>query len=85
MVCAAFSLKRSTVLTWRAGAFYDLNNSLLASVMVSTIPESHLRINLYPGVFRIGNFSPGFFVSGSEEWVFGINFGYVPVGPALGD
>ena len=75
---------QKAVLTWRAGAFYDLNNSLLASIMVSTIPESHLRINVYPGVFRIGNFSPGFFFSGSKEWVFGINFGYLPIGPAVG-
>ena len=75
---------QKAVLTWRAGAFYDLNNALLASVMVSTKRASQIRINVYPGVVRIGNWSPGFFLSGSKEWVFGINFGYVPIGPALG-
>ena len=72
------------VLTWRVGAFYDLNNSLLASLMVANVPAYRVRLNVYPGVFRIGPLSPGFFVSGSSEWVVGIYVSYVPVGVAWG-
>jgi len=72
------------VLTWRAGIFYDLNNSLMVSLMLSTIPESRVRLNVYPGVLRLGPFSPGFILSGSKEWVIGMNIRYVPLGAALG-
>jgi hypothetical protein len=73
------------VLTWRAGLFYDRNNSLMASLMLSTIRESHIRVNLYPGILRIGSFSPGLFLSGSREWVIGINVRYIPLGMAWGN
>lgn len=70
------------VLTWRAGVFYDKNNSLLASLMVSTIPESRIRVNVYPGVLRVGPFSLGLFLSGSKEWAVGTSISYVPLGIA---
>ncbi len=72
------------VLTWRAGAFYDFNNSLLASLMLSGISESRIRLNIYPGVVRLGSFSPGFFISGTKEWVVGMTISYVPLGAAWG-
>jgi hypothetical protein len=72
------------VLTWRAGVFYDRNNSLMASLMVGTIPEYRIRMNVYPGIFRIGPFSPGLFLSGSTEWVVGIHVSYIPMGVAWG-
>jgi hypothetical protein len=72
------------VLTWRAGLFYDFNNSLMASLMVATIPEYRIRVNLYPGILRLGPFNPGLFLSGSKEWVVGINFNYMPLGVAWG-
>ncbi|UCD06187.1 MAG: hypothetical protein JSV98_02870 [candidate division WOR-3 bacterium] len=75
----------TAVLTWRAGVFYDRNNSLLASLMVATAPEYRLRLNVYPGVFRIGPFSPGFFISGSKEWVFGMTLRYTPLGAGWGE
>ncbi|UCF69893.1 MAG: hypothetical protein JSW49_06750 [candidate division WOR-3 bacterium] len=74
----------TAVLTWRAGIFYDRNNSLLASLMVSTVPEYRLRLNVYPGVIRVGPLSPGFFVSGSKEWIIGVGVYYVPLGMAWG-
>ena len=72
------------VLTWRVGAFYDRNNSLLASVMLANVPAYRLRLNMYPGVIKIGPLSPGIFISGSSEWVVGIYVSYIPLGAAWG-
>lgn len=72
------------VLTWRVGAFFDRNNSLLASLMISSVPENRLRLNVYPGVLHLGPVSPGFFVSGSREWVVGIYISFIPIGGAWG-
>ena len=72
------------VLTWRAGIFYDLNNSLLASLMVSNVAENRVRLNIYPGVLRVGALSPGFFLSGDKEWVVGLYISFIPVGAAYG-
>lgn len=70
------------VLTWRAGAFYDRNNSLLFSLMLAGIPESRVRVNVYPGLLRLGPFSPGLFVSGTKEWAAGASVSYAPLGVA---
>jgi hypothetical protein len=72
------------VLTWRAGIFYDVNNSLLASLMVSNLERHRVRLNVYPGVLRIGPVSPGFFVSGSKEWVVGMYISFIPLGAGWG-
>jgi hypothetical protein len=72
------------VLTWRLGVFYDMNNSLLASLMVSNLERHRVRLNVYPGVLRVGPVSPGFFVSGSKEWVVGVYISFVPIGAAWG-
>jgi hypothetical protein len=72
----------TATLTWRLGMFFDRNNSLLASLMVTTVPENRIRFNIYPGLFRLGRFTPGFFLSGTKEWVVGINVSYIPLGVA---
>ncbi|UCG92639.1 MAG: hypothetical protein JSV97_02710, partial [candidate division WOR-3 bacterium] len=72
----------TATLTWRAGMFFDRNNSLLASLMVSTVPEDRIRVNIYPGLVRLGPFTPGVFISGTEQWVVGINVSYIPLGVA---
>lgn len=41
------------------GFFYDKNNSLLASIQVSNVKDYFINANIYPGLFRIGSFSPG--------------------------
>ena len=46
-----------------AGVYYDRNNSLLASVVVMDSKKDILRINVFPGIISIGNFSPGAFVT----------------------
>jgi hypothetical protein len=70
--------------TWRADAFYDLNNSLLASVMLCGIADRRLKVNIYPGVLKLGQFRPGFFLSGTREWVVGMNVSCFPLGVAQG-
>jgi len=72
----------TAVLTWMVGGFYDLNNSLLASLMLSGLPESRLRFNIYPGFLKLGPLRPGIFFSGSKEWVAGLNVSYIPLGAA---
>jgi hypothetical protein len=74
----------TAVLTWRVGIFYDRHNSLLASFMVSTAPEYRVRLNVYPGVLRMGPLTPWIFVSGSKEWVVGAGVQYVPLGIGYG-
>lgn len=67
----------TAVLTWEAGVFYDRNNSLLASLLVGGSPDNPFTLNVYPGVLRIGGFSPGFWVLLSRE--FGVSAGITTV------
>lgn len=71
-------------MTWRVGAFYDRNNSLLTSLMLCGIADRRIKVNIYPGVVHIGPFTPGFFLSGTKEWVAGMNISYFPLGVAQG-
>ncbi len=41
------------------GIFYDRNNSLLASIQVSDVSDNFICANIYPGLIKLGNFSPG--------------------------
>lgn len=51
--------KKTITLTWNAGVFYDLNNSLMTSLHVSGLTDYTINLNIYPGIICIGNFSPG--------------------------
>jgi hypothetical protein len=44
---------------WQFGLFYDRNNSLLASIVLSGIKEYFCSIDVYPGIIKFGDFSPG--------------------------
>lgn len=46
-------------LTWNVGAFYDVDNSLMASIMFSGQDKNLVNANIYPGLIKIGDFSPG--------------------------
>lgn len=46
--------------TSRFGVFYDKNNSLLASLIVNNEEQYFCNINIYPGIVKLKNFSPGF-------------------------
>jgi hypothetical protein len=78
--------KLTTKLTWNVGAFYDRENSLLASVLISGISDYKLHINIYPGVVSIASVSPGLFCAFGDggKFVSGINFSYVPFGLSAG-
>lgn len=66
------------------GIFYDRENSLLASLIVSDRINEKIKMNLYPGVVHIGSISPGFFVSlgKSDQLIAGITVRYSPTGLA---
>ncbi len=70
------------VLTWRAGLFYDRNNSLQASLLISNVPQRRLIFNLYPSAWHIGPVQPGIFLMGTHEWTVGISINLVSFGLA---
>lgn len=51
--------QRTIETSWYAGVFYDRNNSLLASLTMSGVKEYFCMIDIYPGIIKVGNFSPG--------------------------
>jgi hypothetical protein len=72
-------------LAFRAGAFYDMNNSLMFSLLFSGIPENRFRMNVYPGLLKYRKLSPGLFISREAKrgWVAGIKFQYLPLAAAF--
>jgi hypothetical protein len=71
-------------LRWSAGAFYDKKNSLLMSLVVSGAEHNRFRLDMYPGLFRIGSFRPGVFVDNTGYWTAGISIRYIPIGASVG-
>ena len=69
----------TTSLVWTAGIFYDRDNSLLASLILSGTKGYRVRINIYPGVIKYGKLSPGFFFNlrKDNQAVLGFHFNYV--------
>lgn len=69
-------------LTPSAGLFIDKENSLLFSLVVTTnkVYQENIRVDLFPGIIKIGNFSPGLWMNYSFESVsyFGITFRGLP-------
>jgi hypothetical protein len=51
--------ERTIETSWLGGVFYDRNNSLLASVVLSGIKEYFCSIDVYPGIIKFDHFSPG--------------------------
>ena len=68
------------------GIFYDKNNSLLASIQVSDVSDYFINANVYPGLIKIGNFSPGLWavfdrrgyptIGISTRYTLGVGLGY---------
>ena len=50
-----------------AGIFYDRNNSLMASLIYAATKDYRLRLNAYPGLFRVGPLRPSFFLALSRD------------------
>lgn len=49
------------------GLFFDRDNSLLASVLLSNTDDYAVRLNLYPGLLGMNALAPGFFIAGSKD------------------
>ncbi|MGE5398820.1 MAG: hypothetical protein ACM3S2_00355 [Ignavibacteriales bacterium] len=64
---------------WHMGVFYDRNNSLLASVVLSGVPEYFCNIDIYPGVIKYKNLSPGIWtvIGRNGNLTFGFTTRYV--------
>jgi hypothetical protein len=67
------------------GVFYDRNNSLLASLLISEYYLERIRLNIYPGVIFASSFSPGFFFTLGKGGTYaaGITMQISPVGIGL--
>jgi hypothetical protein len=67
-----------------AGLFYDRNNSLMASLIYSKTQDFKVRLNTYPGLFKLYNFSPGLFFSLNQKNLLsvGITVRFLPIGLA---
>lgn len=74
----------TTRLVTTTGLFYDRNGSLMASMLYARNLRSRLRINLYPGLIRVGSFSPGMFIllDQNDRWTLGLQLQKVPFGLA---
>ncbi|MCB2204747.1 hypothetical protein KQI65_08355 [bacterium] len=46
-------------LTWNAAVYWDMENSLLASLVFSGISSNVMTLNVYPGVFGASPWTPG--------------------------
>jgi hypothetical protein len=66
----------------RAGIYWDRNNSLMASLVVSDNFRDFFHFNLYPGVLLLGSISPGMFVLVGDRGrlTFGITASFLPLG-----
>jgi len=58
-----------------AAFFIDRRGSLLASLMFASTKDYAMRLNVYPGLLKLGGWSPGLFVAinRDENWVAGLH------------
>jgi hypothetical protein len=71
-------------LRWSAGVFYDVKNSLLMSLVATGAEHNRLRLNIFPGLLKIGSFAPGIYVDNTGVWSMGMSIRYCPIGAAVG-
>ena len=71
---------KTVKLAWSTGIFYDSNNSLLASLKISDHIDYQAVINIYPGIIKIGSFSPGIWTAIDKygEYMIGISTIWIP-------
>jgi hypothetical protein len=64
------------------GLFYDRNRSLLWSMLITGPKMYNARLNIYPGIFRIGWFHPGFYLAAGEwdKFMVGVTVAHIPIG-----
>lgn len=78
-------ISKTVDLAASGGLFIDKNNSLLASLLFARTKDYRYRLNLYPGLIKVGPLRPGFYASVNEDnrFLFGLTFGtlrHLPVG-----
>ncbi|MFO7654325.1 MAG: hypothetical protein R6X25_10950 [Candidatus Krumholzibacteriia bacterium] len=73
-------------LTTSGGLFLDCEGSLLASVLYAKNKDNRWRVNLYPGVFRVGPLQPGLaaIVTQQRRVMFGVTIGILPLPVGVG-
>ncbi len=59
--------KKTLGLVGNFGVFYDKNNSLLASLSVTIKTDYMININIYPGVIKLWDVSPGLWGAYSQD------------------
>ena len=66
-----------------AGLFYDRGGNLMAGLLYAPDKDSRWRLNVYPGLLRLGPFKPGFTVIVAEDSdvLAGVTFGNLPLLP----
>jgi hypothetical protein len=71
--------QRTIETSWYAGIFYDRNNSLLASFVMSGVKEYFCMIDVYPGIIKFNDFSPGIWavIGRDGKTMFGISTRYL--------
>lgn len=76
--------KKTVDLVWNVGVFYDRNNSLLASLSLTKKTDYMANLNIYPGVVKIGDFSPGIWMAytNKDKFIMGITARWAPFGLA---
>lgn len=72
--------KKTISLVESAGIFFDRDNSLLASMLLTRKTDYTLSVNIYPGFLDIGKFKLGGWIvlSKNGETLFGVTTRYIP-------
>lgn len=76
--------KKTLGLVGNFGVFYDKNNSLLASLAVTIKTDYMVNVNIYPGLIKLGDISPGIWGAYSQDGnvILGVTATWFPVGLA---
>ena len=75
----------TAAVTRAMGVFYERDDSLLMSLLLSAAKENRMRLNLYPGWVKFGNFAPGVWCAVGEgnRLRLGLNLSKIPVGVGM--
>ncbi len=78
------SIHRETIeTTWNVGLFYDVNNSLMSSLMFSGLTDYRIQLNIYPGLLKFGKFNTGFWCVYKTDGTFMLGLSTIWI-PGLG-
>lgn len=74
--------KKTLGLVGNLGVFYDRNNSLLASLSITIKTDYMINVNIYPGVIKFWDVSPGLWGAYSQDGnvILGFTFSWLPFG-----